>query len=386
LNKAASSQSSKRQKASTNSKRSSESSDSSGSSNDDDNDHHITSNGKGMDLTLRQDAIVKKFPTLTYVDVIVFSRLNLNVRKSKRLVPISSSAEFNAAWSSLNVELQQYLINADRSDDALMVTKYYGQIVRLLTDYSSQWQLVMELDGYIRGNPPTVGGRTVWSVDQDDDLVSQFKYDIRANHQDAFRANAALSNQRGAASQQRRAGAAGSGSNNASNKHLLSCSIPLSRRASLYFASPSSVLPRETYTFNVEHVMAQRLSMLADASDAQKQLINVGNSVSRANFLFKQDVWSTLLVDYVPSDSCYSTEVLVAGMKYGSLVRYEGDRTESVSKQNHPDARKHPHELLQLVLQELQLGRVIGPFSLQSPPFHCVKICPLNIVPKGEKK
>ena len=61
LNEAASSQSSKRQKASTNSKRSSESSDSSGSSNDDDNDHHITSNGKGMDLTLRQDAIVRSF-------------------------------------------------------------------------------------------------------------------------------------------------------------------------------------------------------------------------------------------------------------------------------------------------------------------------------------
>ena len=38
------------------------------------------------------------------------------------------------------------------------------------------------------------------------------------------------------------------------------------------------------------------------------------------------------------------------------------------------------------MLQELQLGRVIGPFSLHSPPFECVKICPLNIVPKGEKK
>ena len=168
--------------------------------------------------------------------------------------------------------------------------------------------------------------------------------------------------------------------------HLLSCSVPLSRRVSLYFTSPSTLLPRETYTFNVEHVMAQRLSMLADASDAQKQLINVGNSVSRANCSLKQHVWTTLLVGYVPSDSCYPAEVLVAGMKYGSLVRYEGDRTESVAKQNHPDARKHPRELLQLVLQELQLGRVIGPFSLHSPPFECVKICPLNIVPKGEKK
>jgi hypothetical protein len=59
---------------------------------------------------------------------------------------------------------------------------------------------------------------------------------------------------------------------------------------------------------------------------------------------------------------------------------------EPVSKRNHPDARKHPHELLQLVLQELSLGRVIGPFSLESPPFQHIKICPLNIVPKGEKK
>ena len=144
--------------------------------------------------------------------------------------------------------------------------------------------------------------------------------------------------------------------------HLLSCSIPLNRRASLYFTSPSSVLPRETYTFNVEHVMAQRLSMLADASDAQKQLINVGNSASRAICSLKRNVWSTLLVDYVPSDSCYSAKVLIARMKYGSLVRYEGDRTQSVSKQNLPDARKHPHELLQLVLQELQLGRFVLDF------------------------
>ena len=132
--------------------------------------------------------------------------------------------------------------------------------------------------------------------------------------------------------------------------------------------------------------MSQRITSLSDAYDAQKQLINGGNRVFRAVCSLKQDVWSALLVDYVASDSCYTSEVLVAGMKYGSYTRYEGDRTESVSKRNHPDARKHPHELLQLVLQELSLGRVIGPFSLQSPPFECIKICPLNIVPKGEKK
>ena len=111
-----------------------------------------------------------------------------------------------------------------------------------------------------------------------------------------------------------------------------------------------------------------------------------GINMSRATCSLKPDAWSALLVDYVPSDSCYTSEVLVAGMKYGSYTRYEGDRTEPVNKRNHPDARKHPHELLQLVLQELSLGRVIGPFSLQSPPFEHIKICPLNIVPKGEKK
>jgi hypothetical protein len=132
--------------------------------------------------------------------------------------------------------------------------------------------------------------------------------------------------------------------------------------------------------------MSQRLTSLADASEAQNQLIGVGSSVSRASCLLKPNVWLSLLVDYVPSDPCYTAGVLVAGMQHGSLVRYEGDRTESVSKRNHPDARNHPHELLQLVLQELSLGRVIGPFSLQSPPFECIKICPLNIVPKGGKK
>ena len=86
--------------------------------------------------------------------------------------------------------------------------------------------------------------------------------------------------------------------------------------------------------------------------------------MSRATCSLKPDVWSSLLVDYVPSDSCYTSEVLVAGMKYGSYTRYEGARTVSLSKRSHPDARKHPHELLQLVLQELSLGRVIAPFSV----------------------
>src|SRR3954447_20267038 len=71
---------------------------------------------------------------------------------------------------------------------------------------------------------------------------------------------------------------------------LLCCSVPLSRRVSLYFTSPSSLLPRELCTFNVDQVMSQCLAVLANASDAQKQLTHAGNSASRANCSLKQHV------------------------------------------------------------------------------------------------
>jgi hypothetical protein len=81
--------------------------------------------------------------------------------------------------------------------------------------------------------------------------------------------------------------------------------------------------------------MSQRICSVPNASNAQKQLISTGSGLPRASCSLKQSVWSQLLVDYIPSDSCYTSEVLVAGMRYGSYVRYEGDRMESVSKRNH---------------------------------------------------
>jgi hypothetical protein len=187
----ASSHSSKRSKSSSSHRRSSESSYSSDSDSSSDGDNHghggrssSSKESDGKDITLRQLAIMNKIVKLKYVDISIFSRANLNVRKAKKLMPISSSAEFSAAWASFNVELQQYLINASRSDDALMVSKYYSQIVRLLTDYSSQWKLVMELDEYIRGATFTVNDRIVWNIDHDDDYVSQYKYNIRMKHLD----------------------------------------------------------------------------------------------------------------------------------------------------------------------------------------------------------
>jgi len=55
--------------------------------------------------------------------------------------------------------------------------------------------------------------------------------------------------------------------------HSLLCPVPISRRLSLYFTSPSSVLPRNQHSFNIEYIMSQRVTSLSDASDAQKQLI-----------------------------------------------------------------------------------------------------------------
>jgi hypothetical protein len=121
--------------------------------------------------------------------------------------------------------------------------------------------------------------------------------------------------------------------------HLLSCSVPISKRVSLYFTSPSTVLPRNYCSFNVEQVMSQRITLLPDASDAQKQLINVGNSVSRATCSLKQDAWSTFLASYVPCDPCYTAEVLVAGMKYGSLMSASKVERTANKRQRQTDTR-----------------------------------------------
>jgi hypothetical protein len=150
-------------------------------------------------MTLRQEAISLKLPRLAYIDVAVFSRVNLVVRKRKKLVPISNGAEFSAAWSAYNVELQKYSIGAQRSADALMVTKYYAQLVRMLTENSSQWKLISDMDAYIRGhkNPAAVAGRVEWSVENNDDTyVSQFRHDISLNHREASRVTTSSISQR----------------------------------------------------------------------------------------------------------------------------------------------------------------------------------------------
>jgi hypothetical protein len=140
----------------------------------------------GKDCTLRQLAALE-FSRMRYVDMRVFTRKNLNVRRAKNLSSIETNSEFAAAWASYMSELHQYLISEGRGEDVVMVSKYHSQLVRLLHDFPTQLKHVKELDMYIRSAGRTVGGRVVWSVDDNDDQVSAFKSDIRYDHIEEIR-------------------------------------------------------------------------------------------------------------------------------------------------------------------------------------------------------
>ena len=74
-------------------------------------------------------------------------------------------------------------------------------------------------------------------------------------------------------------------------------------------------------------LITHRLLDVTNAITIQQLLIAAGNGVARATCPFNVAVWRMLLVSYVPSDPCYTADVLIAGMMHGSYVRYEGSRT-----------------------------------------------------------
>src|ERR1700716_2190548 len=108
--------------------------------------------------------------------------------------------------------------------------------------------------------------------------------------------------------------------------------------------------------------------------------------VNRASCPFNHHRWQQLLVDYVPQHICYNADVLIAGIQYGSFVRYEGGRSGTPRVRNHDEARNRQDETLALILQEVALGRMLGPFNPSHPPFTHIKVSPLNIVSKGIDK
>lgn len=161
--------------------------------------------------------------------------------------------------------------------------------------------------------------------------------------------------------------------------------MPRHKRISLLYITVSNVLPRNTSLVDVRYVMSKRIASLPDATQYQQQLVNAGCHVQRASCPFDQQVWFTMLQGYVPSDPCYPAQVLIAGMQHGQYVRYEGDRSVSTRRNNHTDARNNREALVELIVQELRLGRMIGPYSKDGVPFSVIKVSPLNIVPKKDK-
>ena len=140
------------------------------------------------------------------------------------------------------------------------------------------------------------------------------------------------------------------------------------------------VAPADASNILLQH----RIRTLSGATTVQQQLIDAGNGAVRTTCPFHTDTWRRCLIDYIPSDPNYTADVLIAGMIHGSYVRYEGDRTSTPRVRNHPDARAHPVETARLIIQEVQLGRMIGPFTPNHSPLPYTRISPLNIVPKRE--
>jgi hypothetical protein len=146
-------------------------------------------------------------------------------------------------------------------------------------------------------------------------------------------------------------------------------------------------MPRMSH-IDIADVMSYRITHqhLPSATPRQRQLIDAGSNVDRASCPFNHHRWSQLLVDYVEQDTCYNADVLIAGIQYGSLVRYEGNRQDVPHVRNHDEARNRPDETLALILQEVSLGRMLGPFDPSHPPFPHIKISPINTVAKGADK
>ena len=143
-------------------------------------------------------------------------------------------------------------------------------------------------------------------------------------------------------------------------------------------------MPVEAPAHFYHSLVAGRLTTMSSPSLLQSEMITVGSNVARATCPFRPEAWRRLLVGYTPDDPCYTTDVLVAGITRGSYVRFEGDRSASPVVRNHPDARHHSAETAELILQEVRLGRLMGPFDPLHLPLPHTRLSPLNIVPKKE--
>lgn len=120
-------------------------------------------------------------------------------------------------------------------------------------------------------------------------------------------------------------------------------------------------------------------------SHSMKRMIAAARKAKRYVCPFAVDVWTRMLEGYVPSDSCYTATVLIAGILHGHYVRYEGSRSKGRHSRNHPVARANHLALLALVEKEVELGRYRGPVdqSKLPPGMRPIVVSPLNLADKN---
>lgn len=88
------------------------------------------------------------------------------------------------------------------------------------------------------------------------------------------------------------------------------------------------------------------------------------------------DLLQDLLEDH--PDKNFSSR-LCSGLREGFTIGYKGPRSPKIAK-NLRSALQHPLIIEENLLEEVELGRVVGPF--ESPPFTNLQVYPLGLVPK----
>ncbi len=167
--------------------------------------------------------------------------------------------------------------------------------------------------------------------------------------------------------------------------HDSTCPLPIHRRPSLIYNTVESVTPVQS-TINVNDILLHQIQDTYQYSNLARALIHTGKQSTRAPCVFNYNNWCTYLDGYRPNDPCYPASVLLAGIQYGVLTRYEGDNTTPTQQRNHTPAIEHERDLVELIQQELRLGRYIGPFDQNSLPYTFYKISPLSLVEKASSK
>lgn len=153
------------------------------------------------------------------------------------------------------------------------------------------------------------------------------------------------------------------------------------------FNSEASVLPAAADASHRRILMSQRVLSWPSPSAIHLKLLNAANRAPlHINSPIHAHRLHELLQHYQPADPAYTRRVLRDGILHGHYIRYEGERTRALHRRNHPAARAQPDALADLLVSEIECGRLVGPFDPSHLPTQLqhIRVSPLNLVPKGD--